>query len=152
MSRGYWEMLTSVPVRGLSLPQSWATTHFLRPHALLLALSSGHTPCRVFLSASLFRSRDSWLLPPPEEEEAGIESEAPSPRLTCLRKMRAVLRSWKKPPGPEPRDGGGRAGVTDRSAPGPVYSLVAWAGDRTWPWVSENHSTEQFVLRNDGRR
>lgn len=41
----------------------------------------------------LFRSRDSWLLPPPEEEEAGIESEAPSPRLKRLRKMRAVLRS-----------------------------------------------------------
>ena len=99
MSRGCWKMLTSVPVSGLSLPQSWATTHFLRPHALLLALPSGHTPGWVFLSASLFRSRDSWLLPPPEEEEAGIESEAPSPRLKCLRKITAVPRNWKKAAG-----------------------------------------------------
>lgn len=64
------------------MPGFWFCPQFIR-----------HVGC--FCLPDSFGSRDSWLLPPPEDG-GSRDREALSPRLKCLRKITAVLTSWKK--------------------------------------------------------
>lgn len=122
-------MLTSVPVGGLSLPQTWATTQFLGLYTLLLVLSSVHTPCQLFcLHVLLFLS--AWLFWVKRffatSTSRGERKQGERVRIwvqvwSVWGKLRPCWETERRLRGLELRDEGGRAGITDRSAPGPVY-------------------------------
>lgn len=124
-------MLPSFPVGGLSLPQTWATTQSLRPRSPLLVLSSVHTPCQLFWLHVLFLS--AWLfcvkrfLATATCGGEGKQGERVRIRVqvwSVWGKLRPCWETERRPRWLELRDEGRRAGITDRSAPGPVYLLT----------------------------
>ena len=158
-------MLTSVPVGGLSLPQTWATTQFLGPYTLLLVLSSVHTSCQLFcphvllfLSAWLFWVKRFFATSPSRGERKQEERVRIRVKVWSVwGKLRPCWETERRLTWLELRDEPPRAGITDRSAPGPVYllTLIVPTGYliRGQGMVLSFRESQHklFVLRNDGK-
>lgn len=113
-------------------PRFWFCHQFIPMSAVLAHV--------LFLSAWLFGSRflATATCDRGSRERVRIRVQV----WKCLRKITAMLRNWKKAQVARAQRWRGRAGITDRSAPGPVYYSpwrlqVTWR-DRAWSWVSEN--------------